>query len=69
MQMADNAPGARQAFDAVIERCDKIFPGGGNGARRQLCDECAGFGEQRIDGGADVCRFDAVKTGKSGKVE
>ena len=72
VQVADDAPGARQALHAVGQRRGEVVP-----ARRcrirvrggQALDQRTAFGEQLADRRFDVRRFNGVETWQAGKVE
>ena len=69
VQVANDAPGARQALDAVVQRRGEAVPGGGGALGSQAFDERAGFGQQGVDGRADMGRRDAVEARQAGEIE
>ncbi len=69
MQVANDAPGVREAFDAFTERPSKILPADRGVACRQRGDECARLLKEGVDGWPDVFRGYPVKTRQAGKIE
>ena len=69
MQVADDAPGARQALDAVGERFGEVVPGGGLRIVGQAFDQRPAVGEQLGDSRLDVRRNDGVEAGQAGEIE
>jgi hypothetical protein len=69
MQVADDAPGARQPLAGVGQGRDEAVPGGGCLGSRQGVDQRAVFVEQFADGGGDVVGNDGVEAGQAAEIE
>jgi hypothetical protein len=67
VQVADDAPGARQALAAVEERRGEVTPGGRR--RFQARQQGAVFRQQFADGGRDVFGTHRVEARQAGEVE
>ncbi len=69
MQVADDAPGAAEGFEADRQRPGKILPGGGRLVGGQALDQFASCGQQRLDGRFDMFGLDEIETRKVGEIE
>jgi hypothetical protein len=69
MQVADDAPGARQALAGVDHRLHEVVPGRRRDVRREARDQGAVLGEQCADGGSDVFGRSGVETRQPGKIQ
>ena len=69
MQVADDAPGARQALAGIEHRLHEGIPGCGGIRRNQAIDQGAVFVEQLAYGGGDVFRLNSVKAGQPAEIE
>ena len=69
MQMADDAPGARQLLDLVGERRGEGAPGGRNLVGRQTFDQRPVVRQQEVNRRLDVAWRDRVKARQAGEIE
>jgi len=69
MQMADDAPGAVQAFLGIHQRLHEIVPGGRRFRRRQLRRQRAAFIQQMLHRRRDVFRRHRVETRQAAEIQ
>ena len=69
MQMADDAPSARQALAGIQHRLHEGIPRRGGFRGDQTLDQGTVFIEQLADGGCDMFGLNGVKAGQPAEVE